>query len=107
MRAIPVRCLGSVNTIWLTDALNGGWDGVMMMGCKKGDDYQCHFVKGSELAHYRMSKIDDTLSQLGLEKERVISFEVAITDSQRVATLINDYAATIREIGMSPMKGFN
>jgi quinone-modifying oxidoreductase subunit QmoB len=72
VRAIPVRCLGSVNTIWITDALNGGWDGVMMMGCKKGDDYQCHFVKGSEMAHYRMSKIDDTLKQLGLEPERVI-----------------------------------
>ena len=43
----------------------------MMMGCKNGDDYQCHFVKGSELAHYRMSKIDDTLKQLGLETERV------------------------------------
>ena len=43
----------------------------MMMGCKKGDDYQCHFVKGSELAHYRMSKIGDTLKQLGLEPERV------------------------------------
>ena len=107
VRAIPVRCLGSVNTIWLTDALNGGWDGVMMMGCKRGDDYQCHFVKGSELAHYRMSKIDDTLKQLGLEKERVVSFDVAITDSQRVAALINDYAATIKELGMSPMKGFN
>jgi quinone-modifying oxidoreductase subunit QmoB len=107
VRAIPVRCLGSVNTIWLTDALNSGWDGVMMMGCKKGDDYQCHFVKGSELAHYRMSKIDDTLKQLSLEKERVISFEVAITDSQRVANLINEYAETIKTIGMSPMKGFN
>ena len=35
--------------------------GVMMMGCKKGDDYQCHFVKGSEMAYYRMSKIGDTL----------------------------------------------
>lgn len=107
VRAIPVRCLGSVNSIWITDALNGGWDGVMMMGCKKGDDYQCHFVKGSELAHYRMSKIDDTLKQLGLEPERVISYEVAITDSKRVAALINDYAAKIKEIGMSPMKGFN
>ena len=41
VRAIPVRCLGSVNAIWITDALNSGWDGVMMMGCKKGDDYQC------------------------------------------------------------------
>ncbi len=64
VRVIPVRCLGSVNTIWITDALNAGYDGVMMMGCKHGDDYQCHFVKGSELASYRMSKIDDTLKQL-------------------------------------------
>jgi quinone-modifying oxidoreductase, subunit QmoB len=107
VRAIPVRCLGSVNAIWITDALNSGWDGVMMMGCKKGDDYQCHFVKGSELAHYRMSKIDDTLKQLGLETERVASYEIAITDSRRVAALIDDYAATIKRIGMSPMKGFS
>ena len=45
VRAIPVRCLGSVNAIWIADALNSGWDGVMMIGCKKGDDYQCRFVK--------------------------------------------------------------
>jgi quinone-modifying oxidoreductase subunit QmoB len=96
-----------VNTIWITDALNSGFDGVMMMGCKHGDNYQCHFVKGSELANYRMSKIDDTLKQLGLETERVATYEVAITDSARVAKLIDEYAAKINEIGMSPMKGFN
>ncbi|MBK6402120.1 MAG: hydrogenase iron-sulfur subunit [Rhodocyclaceae bacterium] len=106
VRAIPVRCLGSVNTIWITDALNSGYDGVMMMGCKKGDDYQCHFVKGSEMAHYRMSKIGDTLKQLGLEPERVQTQEVAITDNARVARLINEYVEQINEIGPSPMKGF-
>jgi quinone-modifying oxidoreductase subunit QmoB len=106
VRVIPVRCLGSVNTIWITDALNGGWDGVMMLGCKKGDDYQCHFVKGSEMAHYRLSKVDDTLKQLGLETERVVTHEVAITDIERLPKLIDEYAAKINEIGMSPMKGF-
>ncbi len=106
VRAIPVRCLGSVNTIWITDALNSGYDGVMMMGCKHGDEYQCHFVKGSELASYRMSKIDDTLKQLALEPERVASFEVAIADIERVPRLIDEYAAKIKEIGMSPLKGF-
>jgi len=106
VRAIPVRCLGSVNTIWITDALNAGYDGVMMMGCKKGDDYQCHFVKGSEMAFYRMSKIGDTLKQLGLEPERVQTQEVAITDNARVAKLINDYVAQLIEMGPSPMKGF-
>jgi quinone-modifying oxidoreductase subunit QmoB len=106
VRVIPVRCLGSVNTIWITDALNAGFDGIMMLGCKHGDDYQCHFVKGSELASVRMSKIDDTLKQLALETERVISHEVAITDMGRVPQLLDDYAAKINEIGMSPLKGF-
>jgi quinone-modifying oxidoreductase subunit QmoB len=78
----------------------------MMMGCKHGDDYQCHFVKGSELASVRMSKIGDTLKNMALEEERVSTFEVAITDIERVPQLINDYAALIQKIGMSPMKGF-
>jgi len=107
VRVVPVRCLGSVNTIWITDALNSGYDGVMLMGCKHGDEYQCHFVKGSELATYRMSKIDDTLKQLALEVERVTTLEVAITDIERLPKLINDYADIIQnKIGLSPMKGF-
>jgi len=103
-RIVPIRCLGSVNTIWLTDALNSGYDGIILMGCQKGDDYQCHFVKGSEIAHMRMSKIADTLETLNLEKERVATYEVAITDVARTADLINDMAKTIEEIGMSPFK---
>lgn len=103
-RIIPVRCLGSVNTIWITDALNSGYDGVILLGCQKGDNYQCHFVKGSEMAHYRMSKIDDTLQSLNLEKERVQTYEVAITDIERIPQIINDMEKTIEEIGMSPFK---
>lgn len=103
-RIVPVRCLGSVNTIWITDAMNSGYDGVVLMGCQKGDDYQCHFVKGSEMAHYRMSKIADTLKTLNLEEERVATYEVAITDVERTAQLINDMAETVEKIGMSPFK---
>ena len=35
-RIIPVRCLGSVNTIWISDALSSGYDGVMLMGLPEG-----------------------------------------------------------------------
>ncbi len=104
VRIIPVRCLGSANLIWVTDALNSGYDGVMMMGCKHGENYQCHFVKGSEIASIRLSKVDETLKSLNLETERVQNYEVAITDIERVPQLINDYAAKIQEIGMSPFK---
>ena len=104
VRTIPIRCLGSINTVWIADAMNSGYDAVLLMGCKKGDDYQCHFVKGSEIAHSRMSKISDTLEQLSLEKERVQAYEIAITDIDRVPQLINQAAEMVKEIGMSPLK---
>lgn len=104
VRIVPVRCLGSVSLVWITDALNSGYDGIMLMGCKKGENYQCHFVKGSEIAHDRMSKVGDTLQSLSLEEERVETHEIAITDIDRVPQLINAMAETIERIGMSPFK---
>lgn len=103
-RVIPVRCLGSTSLVWITDALNSGYDGIILMGCQKGEDYQCHFVKGSEMAHIRMSKVDDTLQTLSLEPERVEVHEVAITDIERAPRIINDMATTIEKIGLSPFK---
>ena len=103
-RVIPVRCLGSVSLSWITDSLNNGYDGIVLMGCQKGDDYQCHFVRGSALAHERMSKVGDTLQTLNLEPERVVVYEVAITDIERAPKLINDMAETVEKIGMSPFK---
>lgn len=103
-RVIPVRCLGSISLSWITDSMNSGYDGVVLMGCRRDDDYQCHFVKGSAMAAERMSKVGDTLSSLNLEPERVVLHEVAITDVERAPKLINDMADTIARIGQSPFK---
>ncbi|RLA06955.1 MAG: heterodisulfide reductase [Gammaproteobacteria bacterium] len=103
-RIIPVRCLGSTSVSWITDALNSGYDGIVMMGCKKGDDYQCHFVKGSEMAHERMAKVGDTLESLQLESERVAVHEVAISDIQTAPALIEDMAKVVEKVGMNPFK---
>ena len=103
-RVVPVRCLGSTSLSWVTDALNNGYDGIIMMGCKRGDDYQCHFVRGSAMANERMAKVGDTLESLNLEPERVVVEEVAITDIDRAPQLIQDMADTIEKIGLSPFK---
>jgi quinone-modifying oxidoreductase subunit QmoB len=105
VRIIPVRCLGSVNVIWIKDALAQGMDGVFLLGCKHGDDYQCHFVKGSELADIRMKKIGDALSSLALEEERVTQFQVAIDEYDKIPQIINDFVASVEEMGPNPFKG--
>jgi len=104
VRVIPVRCLGSVSLSWVTDALNSGYDGIVLMGCRRDDDYQCHFVRGSAMAAERLSKVGDTLTQLNLETERVAVHEVAITDLKRAPAILNEMAETITRIGMSPFK---
>jgi quinone-modifying oxidoreductase subunit QmoB len=106
VRFIPVRCLGSVNMAWIRDALSAGMDGAMLLGCTYGDDYQCHFVKGSEIANRRMENIGDTLSTLGLEPERVAAQQVAITDYDKIPQIVNEFVDTIVEMGPNPFKGF-
>ena len=103
-RVIPVRCLGSVSLSWITDALNSGYDGIVMMGCQKGANYQCHFVRGSEIAHERLGKVADTLESLSLEPERVAVHEVAITDIARAPKLIDAMLSVVEKVGMSPFK---
>ena len=106
VRFIPVRCLGSVNVIWIKDALSQGMDGVFLLGCKYGDDYQCHFVKGSELASIRMKKIGEALSSLALEEERVAQFEIGLDEYHKLPQIINDFVESIEEMGPNPFKGF-
>ena len=106
VRFIPIRCLGSMNVIWIKDALSQGMDGVFLLGCKHGDDYQCHFIKGSELADIRIKKIGDALASLALENERVAQFELAIDEYDKVPQIVNDFVASIEELGPNPFKGF-
>ena len=106
VRIVPVRCLGSVNAIWVADAMSKGVDGVMMLGCKYGDDYQCHFVKGSELCNRRKENIAETLDRLGVEADRVEQFQVSIDDYDTVPDLIDEFVDSIIEKGPNPFKGY-
>jgi len=106
VRVIPLRCLGSMNIIWIADALSSGIDGVLLLGCKYGDDYQCHFIRGSELANIRLGKIKETLDRLVLEAERVRFETVTMSDYAKLPEMLDDFAAKIEEIGPNPYKGF-
>ena len=106
VRVIPVRCLGSVNVVWIKDALSKGVDGALLIGCKFGDDYQCHFIKGSELCDIRMDKIGEALVSLALEKERVQQVQIAIDEYDKIPGIIKKFMDTIEEVGPNPFKGF-
>ena len=83
-----------------------GIDGVILIGCKSGDDYQCHFVRGCELANTRLDNVQETLERLALEPERVKVVELAHDEFDRIPEILDEFAEEIEEIGPNPFKGF-
>jgi quinone-modifying oxidoreductase subunit QmoB len=106
IRVIPLRCLGSMNIVWIADALSRGIDGVILVGCKYGDDYQCHFTKGSELAQRRLENVKETLDRLQLERDRLQLTQLAINEWDKLPALFDDFVDRIRKLGPNPYKGF-
>jgi len=106
VRFIQVRCLGSINLVWIADALSKGIDGILLLGCKHGEDYQCHFIKGSELATIRMTKIQETLNRLVLESDRVRVEQVSLADHDRLPEILDSFANRVQELGPNPYKGY-
>lgn len=105
VRVIPVRCIGSVNNVFIADALSKGIDGILLIGCKHGEDYQCHFIKGSELLGRREELLQETLQRLMLEPERIRAIQLSINETSRLASLFTDYVEEIEDMGYNPFKG--
>ncbi len=105
VRVIPLRCLGSMNIVWIADALSRGIDGIMLIGCKFGDDYQCHFIKGSELADRRLENVKETLQRLRLESERLQLTQLSINECEKLPVLIDEFVKQLEEMGPNPYKG--
>ena len=106
VRVIPMRCLGSMNLVWIADSLSRGIDGIILLACQHGDDYQCHFIKGSELANIRLSKVSETLERLALESDRVRYENVAIIDYPKLPAMLDEFAERLEEVGPNPFKGW-
>ncbi len=106
VRVIPVRCLGAINNVWVADSLSTGVDGILLVGCKSGDDYQCHYIRGSELATTRMTNVQETLERLSLESERVKIVEIGRDEFARIPEIFEEFAETVEEVGPNPYKGW-
>jgi quinone-modifying oxidoreductase subunit QmoB len=106
VRVIPLRCAGSLNLVWVADALSKGIDGVLIMGCQYGDDYHCHMATGSHLAKIRLSKVGETLDRLRLESGRVQMEQISISEYYKIPQILDDFMKKLEEFGPNPYKGF-
>jgi quinone-modifying oxidoreductase subunit QmoB len=53
-----------------------------------------------------MGNVQETLERLALEPERVQVMELAISESDRIPAMLEDFVKVIKAVGPNPMKGF-
>ncbi len=68
---LELPCSSAFDPMYVIQALYEGFDGVLIVACKKGE---CRFEEGNELAEQRMSALKKLLTQLNLENRLEICF---------------------------------
>ena len=58
------------------------------------------------LGHRKSHGTVDALQSLALEEERVAQFQVAIDEYDKLPQIIDDFVASVEEMGPNPFKGF-
>jgi quinone-modifying oxidoreductase subunit QmoB len=89
----------------MAEAMNKGLEGVLLVGCKHGENYQCHFVKGSELCSIRLSKVQETLNRLQLESGRIRMVQLAINEFEQLPGIVDQFIEDVKEFGPNPFRG--
>lgn len=100
IKVIQVPCTGRVDIIFLLRAMEEGADGVYVAGCLEGE---CHFVGGNLRARKRVGYVKKTLTELGIEPERVEMFNLSSAMGPRFAEIAIEMTDRIKKLGPSPV----
>jgi F420-non-reducing hydrogenase iron-sulfur subunit len=98
---IRAMCSGMIHPNFVTEALMGGADGVLICGCHPGD---CHYLEGNLKTEKRAEAIELLLEDFGLEPERFRLEWVSASEGTKFAQIVKEMTDTLRELGPSPYK---
>ena len=96
VKVIRVMCTGSVNPLFVAQALQKGADGVLISGCHPGE---CHYMKGNFLARRRFMMMKNLLEFMGIDPRRIRMSWVSASEGKKFAEVISEVTRDIAELG--------
>jgi F420-non-reducing hydrogenase iron-sulfur subunit len=100
IKIIQLPCTGRIDIIHLLNAVENGADGVYVAGCLEGE---CHFIRGNLKARKKVEYVKKTLTELGIEPERVEMFNLSSAQGARFAQIADEMVDRIRQLGPTPV----
>ena len=101
VKIIQVPCTGRVDILHLLNAIEDGADGVYVAGCLEGE---CHYLAGNLKARKKVEYVKKTLTEIGIEPERVEMYNLSSAQGARFAEIANEMVEQIRGLGPTPVK---
>ncbi len=101
VKIIQLPCTGRIDIIHLLNAIENGADGVYVAGCLEGE---CHFKQGNLKARKKVEYVKKTLTEIGIEPERVEMFNLSSAQGAKFAKIATEMVERIRQLGPTPVK---
>ena len=102
IKIIKIPCSCRVDPLFVLRAFGRGADGVIINGCHPGD---CHYSTGNYYTRRRMTLLFSMLDYLGIERERTRLEWVSAAEGARFASVMNEFAGKLREMGKNNRLG--
>jgi F420-non-reducing hydrogenase iron-sulfur subunit len=93
VRIIRLMCSGAVDPVYVLKPLLDGADGVLIGGCHPGD---CHYQSGNYKARRRFAVLQETLDELGFDKDRVWLRWISASEGAQFAETIREMTAMLK-----------
>jgi F420-non-reducing hydrogenase iron-sulfur subunit len=94
VRIIRLMCSGAADPVYILKALLDGADGVLIGGCHPGD---CHYQSGNYKERRRFAVLQETLDELGFDKDRVWLRWISASEGAQFADTIREMTAMLKE----------
>jgi F420-non-reducing hydrogenase iron-sulfur subunit len=96
IRLIRLMCSGRLDPTFVLKAFAMGADGVLITGCHPGE---CHYVEQNYKALRRYLLLRRTLTQMGLEPQRVKLVWASAAEGVKLAQAMTELVEEIRALG--------
>ncbi|MBP7998154.1 MAG: hydrogenase iron-sulfur subunit [Chloroflexi bacterium] len=96
IRLIRLMCSGRLDPAFVLKALANGADGVLITGCHPGE---CHYLEQNYKALRRFLLLRRTLTQMGLEPQRIKLVWASAAEGVRLTEEITTMVEEIRALG--------
>jgi coenzyme F420-reducing hydrogenase delta subunit len=87
VRIIHIPCTGRIDPEMALQALDVGFDGVLVCGCAPGE---CHYQRGTYVSSCKIGLLNRMLGQINMDFGRIRFVQIGTQDRGRIRSEVDD-----------------